>query len=147
MSEGPAAREHPALLLVRLGMVALALLLLWVALDRLNAYQREFVTIRLFSIGPVVLIALLASAGGLAFGLAILVPAGLTAYRWPRAAILGVLPLGLTVAYVMIYSGAFQWLPSWVYLPLASHADAGLIVSATLLGLALAGGLRLRPPG
>jgi hypothetical protein len=38
----PRARDGAALLAVRLGLVALALVLLWVAFDRMNDYREAF---------------------------------------------------------------------------------------------------------
>jgi hypothetical protein len=79
-------------------LVLVALLLLWFAFDLVSRYQEEYARTFRFSVGPVVLIALVACASGLAFGAALFVPATLSGYRWSRVGVLGIFPLGLTVA-------------------------------------------------
>jgi uncharacterized BrkB/YihY/UPF0761 family membrane protein len=150
MVEAPAprTRDGAALLLLRLGLVVLALVLLWAAFDRMNDYREAFSIAFRFSVGPVLLIALVAAAAGLSFGLAITVPTRFGGYRWSRTAVVGVLPLVLVVVYVLMFSGAYAWLPNTVVLQLALPERAGLIVSAILLGLAAATGFAepKRPP-
>jgi hypothetical protein len=148
MSEGAASRDRdgPTLLLARLGLVILALILVWLAFDRLDRYQENYARTFRFAVGPVLLAAVAACAGGLAFGLAISIPSATGGYRWARVAAVGALPLALTVVYVIMFSGRGELLPGTIAFRLTLHAEGGLVGSAMLLGIAIVTGLaRPRP--
>jgi hypothetical protein len=138
-------RDGPALFFGRLGLLVLALALVWLALEFLNRYRMQYAATFRFSTGPVILVALAAFGGGCAIGLASSLPVRIRRYTAGRAAVLGVLPLLLTAAFVIIFSGRFDWLPGSIVLRLGPYAEAGLIISALLLGIGVAAGFG-RPP-
>jgi hypothetical protein len=105
----------------------------------MNDYREAFSIAFRFSVGPVLLIALVAAAAGLSFGLAITLPTRFGGYRWSRTAVVGVLPLVLVVVYVLMFSRRYGWLPSGVIFRLA-RAEGALVLSGLLLGIALVAG-------
>ncbi|HYZ11867.1 MAG TPA: hypothetical protein VE962_08235, partial [Actinomycetota bacterium] len=137
---GDRDREGAWLLLARFGLVLLALLLLWATFELLARYREQFAVSFRLSVGPVILIAVAAVAAGVAFGLGVSLPTRPIEYGWSRVAVLGILPLLLTIVYVAIYAGEYGWLPGAILLRLVANAEAGLIGSGLLLGIAVAAG-------
>jgi hypothetical protein len=96
-----------------------------------------------FAIGPYFLVALTGTVAGLLFGLSLMWPTGWDGYRWERTLVVGVVPLALVVVYLVLYGSeaGFQALPDpLVRLLVSQFTQAGLLISAPLLGVAVAAG-------
>jgi hypothetical protein len=134
------SRDGIGPLLIRLGLVASSLGLLWLAAVQLERAFAAYAASFRYTLGPYVLVALAATTAGVAFGLSLTWPSRWGGYRWDRAVAVGIAPLVLVVCYLVVFGVGFNALPGAVTLVLARFGQAGLLISPLLLGLAIAAG-------